>query len=147
MRKCSHKDLELHSFRITVHRSDLNTLNWDSHIRVTHNAAPSFPDVSIVSRSNPHHLIMVVNDYDSDLRPFTNSQMESLITPSPNRTHVHLKKANWKRYIQEIKIPPPLDCQRDEEVLRSVLLTAEAHHIQTVHYIINIKCLQASSIS
>ena len=60
-------------------------------------------------------------------------------TPKPGlrQTYVNLKKANWDRYRLEVeaalsKRSLPTDCQRDEKILRTILLKAASHHIPTV---------------
>ena len=59
-------------------------------------------------------------------------------TPKPGlrQTYVNLKKANWDRYRLEVeaalsKRSLPTDCQRDEKILRTILLKAASHHIPT----------------
>ena len=59
-------------------------------------------------------------------------------TPNPGlrQTYVNLKKANWDRYRLELeaalsKCSLPTDCQRDEKILRTILLKAASHHIPT----------------
>ena len=47
-----------------------------------------------------------------------------------------LKKANWDIYRQEVeaalsKRSLPTDCQRDEKILRTILLKATSHHFHT----------------
>ena len=62
-------------------------------------------------------------------------------TPKPGlrQTYVNLKKANWDRYRLEAeaalsKRSLPTDCQRDEKILRTILLKAASHHIPTVRH-------------
>ena len=59
-------------------------------------------------------------------------------TPKPGlrQTYVNLKKANWDRYRLEVeaalsKRSLPTDCQRDEKILRTILLKAASHYIPT----------------
>ena len=59
-------------------------------------------------------------------------------TPKPglHQTYVNLKKDNWDRYRLEVKAALrkrslPTDCQRDEKILRTILLKSASHHIPT----------------
>ena len=59
-------------------------------------------------------------------------------TPKPGQcqTYVNLENANWDRYRQEVeaalsKRSLPAYCQRDEKILRTILLKAASHHIPT----------------
>ena len=59
-------------------------------------------------------------------------------TPKPGlrQTYVNIKKANWDRYSQEVeaalsKRSLPTDCQRDEKIIRTILLKGTSHHIPT----------------
>ena len=63
-------------------------------------------------------------------------QMKTIPKPSLRQTYVNQKKANWDRYRQDVeaalsKRSLPTDCQRDEKILRTILLKAASHHITT----------------
>ena len=62
--------------------------------------------------------------------------MKTTTTPGLRRTYVNLKKDNWDRYRQEVeaalsKRSLPTDFQRDEKIVRTVVLKAASHHIPT----------------
>ena len=101
-------------------------------------AEPSLPDVSLASTS----LItpcswQTRSTLSSDHLPILiRLQMKTTSTAGLRRTYVNLKKADWDRYRQEVetalsKRSLPTDCQRDEKILRTVLLKAASHHIPT----------------
>ena len=85
--------------------SDYGILNWDSPTRVSPNANPSSPDVSLASTS----LItscswQTLSTLSSDHLPILNRlQMKTTTTPGLRRTYVNMKKANWDRYRQEVE--------------------------------------------
>ena len=58
-------------------------------------------------------------------------QMKTPSNPGLRRTYVNLKKANWDRYRQEVEAALSPDYQRDEKIIRTVLLKAASHHIPT----------------
>ena len=63
-------------------------------------------------------------------------QMKTATTLGLCRTYVNLKKANWDIYRQEVeaalsKHSLQTDCQRGEQIFRTVLLKAASHHIPT----------------
>ena len=63
-------------------------------------------------------------------------QIKTTPKPGLRQTYVNLKKANWDRYRLEVeaalsKRSLPTDCQRDEKILRTILLKAASHHIPT----------------
>ena len=123
----------------SINGSDYGILNWDSPTRVSSNAEPSLPGVSLVSAS----LItscswQTLSTLSSDHLPILiRLQMKTPSNPGLRRTYVNLKKANWDRYRQEVeaalsKRSLPTDCQRDEKIFfRTVLLKAASHHIPT----------------
>ena len=56
--------------------------------------------------------------------------------PGLRRTYVNLKKDNWDRYRQEVEATMSkrsllTDRQRDEKIVRTVLLKSISHHIPT----------------
>ena len=62
--------------------------------------------------------------------------MKTPSNPGLPRTYVNIKKANWDRYRQEVeavlsKCYLPTDCQKDDKIIRAVLLKAASHHIPT----------------
>ena len=118
-------------------------LNWDSPTRLSGNANPSSPDVSLASTS----LITSTNwqtktNLGSDHLPILISfQMDVTITPI-QRTSINLKKENWDRYSREIedkmsKRRLPTDCQKGEKILRAIILKAASHHIRSGRHRIN----------
>ena len=61
--------------------------------------------------------------------------MKTTHKPGLRQTYANLKKANWDRYRLEVetalsKRSLPTDCQRDEKILRTIILKA-SHHIPT----------------
>ena len=63
-------------------------------------------------------------------------QMKMSSNPGLRRTYVNLKKAKWDCYRQEVEATLskrflPTDCQRDEKIVRTVLLKVASHHIPT----------------
>ena len=115
---------------------DYGILNWDIPTRVPPNAEPSSPDVSLASTS----LItscswQTLSTLSSDHLPILiRLQMKTTTTPGLRGTYVNLKKVNWDRYRQEVeaalsKSSLPTDCQRDEQILRTVRLKAASHLI------------------
>ena len=61
-------------------------------------------------------------------------QIKTTTKPGLRQTYVNLKKANWDRYRQEVEAPLskrslPTDCQRDEKILRTILLKATSHRL------------------
>ena len=103
------------------------------------NAEPSSPDVSLASTSliTSCSCWQILSTLSSDHLPILiRLQMKTTSTPGLRRTYVHLKTANWDRYIQEAetalgKSSLPTDCQRDEKTFRTVILKAASHHIPT----------------
>ena len=122
----------------SINGSDHGILNWDTPTRVTPNAEPSSPDVSLASAS----LItscswQTLSTLSSDHLPIL-IRLQIKTTPKPGlrQTYVNLKKANWDIYRLEVeavlsKHSLPTDCQRDEKILRTILLKAASHHIPT----------------
>ena len=122
----------------SINGSDHDILNWDTTTRVPPNAEPSSPDVSLASAS----LItscswQTLSTLSSDHLPILiRLQMNTTPKPGLRQTYVNLKKANWDRYRLEVeaalsKRSLPTDCQRDEKILRTILLKAASHHIPT----------------
>ena len=122
----------------TINGSDHGILNWDSPTRVPPNAEPSSPDLSLSSAS----LItscswQTLSTLSSDHLPILlRLQMKTTPKPGLRQTYVSLKKANWDIYRLEVedalsKRSLPTDCQRDEKILRTILLKAASHHIPT----------------
>ena len=122
----------------SINGSDHGILNWDTPTRVPSNAEPSSPDVSLASAS----LItscswQTLSTLSSDHLPILiRLQMKTTPKPGLRQTYVNLKKANWDRYRLEVeaalsKRSLPTDCQRDEKILRTILLKAASHHIPT----------------
>ena len=63
-------------------------------------------------------------------------QMKTTPKPGLRQTYVNLRKANWDRYSLEVEAALskrllPTDCQRDEKILRTILLKAASYHIPT----------------
>ena len=122
----------------STNRSDYGILNWDSPTRVPPNVEPSSPDVSLASASlSTSCSWQTLSTLSSDHLPILiRLQMKTPSNPGLRRTYVNLKKANWDRYRQEVeavlsKRSLPTDCQRDENIFRTVLLKAASHHIPT----------------
>ena len=124
----------------SINGSDYGILNWDSPTRVTPNAEPSSPDVSLASAS----LItscswQTLSTLSSDHLPILiRLQMKTPSNPGLRQTYLNLKKANWDKYRQEVEAARSkrslrTDCQRDEKIFRTVLLKAASHHIPTGH--------------
>ena len=122
----------------SINGSDHGILNWDTPTRVPLNAEPSSPDVSLASAS----LItscswQTLSTLSSDHLPILiRLQMKTTPKPGLRQTYVNLKKDNWDRYRLEVeadlsKRSLPTDCQRDEKILRTILLKAASHHIPT----------------
>ena len=122
----------------SINRSDHGILNWDTPTRVPPNAEPSSPDVSLASAS----LItpcswQTLSTLSSDHLPILiRLQMRTTPKSGLRQTYVNLKKANWDRYRQEVETALsnrslPTDCQRDENIFRTVLLKAASHHSPT----------------
>ena len=122
----------------SINGSDHGILNWDTPTRVPPNAEPSSPDISLASAS----LItscswQTLSTLSSDHLPILiRLQMKTTAKPGLRQTYVNLKKANWDRYRLEVeaalsKRSLPTDCQRDEKILRTILLKATSHHIPT----------------
>ena len=122
----------------SINVSDYGILNCGSLTRVTPNAEPSSPDVSLASAS----LItscswQTMLTFSSDHLPILiRLQMKKPSNPGLRRIYVNLKKANWDRYRQEVdatlsKHSLPTDCQKDEKIFRTVLLKAASQHIPT----------------
>ena len=122
----------------SINGSDHGILNWDTPTRVPPNAEPSSPDVSLASAS----LItscswQTLSTLSSDHLPILiRLQMKTTPKPGLRQTYVNLKKANWDRYRLEVeaalsKRSLPTDCQRDEKILRTILLKAASRHIPT----------------
>ena len=110
--------------------------NWDAPTRVPPNAEPSSPDASLASAS------LITSCSWQTLSTFSSHQLPILIklqmktTPKLGlrQTYVNLKKAKCDIYRHEVEaamskrsLPP--DCQRDEKILRTILLKAVSHHI------------------
>ena len=118
--------------------SSFAVLNTDSSTRLTGNADPSYPDVSLASAS-----LITSSEWQthttmsSDHLPILiGLQTTATSSPARHRTYMNLKKADWTRYRQEIerKLSSrhlPTDCQIDEKLFRATLLKAASHHIPT----------------
>ena len=124
----------------STYRKKNGRLNWDNPTRVPPNAEPSSPDVSFASAS----LItscswQTLSTLSSDHLPILiRLQMKTIPKPGLRQcTYVNLMKANWDRYRLEVeatlsKRSLPTDFQRDEKILRTILLLkAASHHIPT----------------
>ena len=118
----------------SINESDYGILNWDTPTRAPPNAEPSSPDVSLASVS------LITSCSWQTLSTLSSGHLPILIRlqmkTTPNQVYINLKKANWDRYRQEVeaalsKRSLPTDCQRDEKILRTMLLNAETHHIPT----------------
>ena len=106
--------------------------------RVPPNTEPSSSDVSLASASlitscSWQTLSMLSSDH---LPILMRLQMKTTPKPGLRQTYVNLKKANWDRYRLEVeaalsKCSLPTDCQRDEKILRTILLKAASHPIPT----------------
>ena len=128
----------------SINISNYGILNWDSPTRVPPNAEPSSPDVSLASTSlitscSWKTLSMLSSDH---LPILIRLQMKTTSTSDLRRTYVNLKKADWDRYIQEVetalsKRSLPSYCQRDENIVRTVLLKVASHHIPTGRHILH----------
>ena len=62
--------------------------------------------------------------------------MKTTTNSGLRRTYVKLMKANWDRYRLEVEAALsmcslPTNCQRDENIFRTILLNAALHHIPT----------------
>ena len=122
----------------SINGSDHGILNWDSSTRDPPNAESSSSDVSLASA----FLItscswQTLSTLSSDHLPIL-IRLQMKMTPKPGlcQTYVNLKKAIWDRYRLEVeatlsKCLLPTDCQRDEKILRTILLKAASHHIPT----------------
>ena len=122
----------------SINGSDHGIFNWDTPTRVPPNAEPSSPDVSLASASVITSCSwQTLSTLSSDHLPILiRLQMNTTPKPGPRQTYVNLKKANWDRYRPEVesamsKHSLPTDCQRDEKILRTILLKAASHHIPT----------------
>ena len=122
----------------TQSMADHGILNWDTPTRNPPNAEPSSPDVSLASES----LItscswQTLSTLSSDHLPIIiRLQMKTTPKPGIRQTYVNLKKASCDSYRQDVeaalsKLSLPTDCQRDEKILRTILLKAASHHIPT----------------
>ena len=74
-------------------------------------------------------------------------QMDLTINPIPHLTSFNLKKANWDRYRKEIedklsKRRLPTNCQKEEKILRTIILKAASRHIPSGRHRINIERFQ-----
>ena len=120
----------------SINGSDHGILNWDTPTRVPPNAEPSSPGVSLASSSlitscSWQTLSMLSSDH---LPILIRLQMKTTPKPGLCQTYANLNKANWDRYRLEVeaalsKRSLPTDCQRDEKILRTILLKAASHHI------------------
>ena len=75
-------------------------------------------------------------DSERHIKLLIRLQMKTTPKPGLRQTYVNLKNANWDRYRLEVeaalsKRSLPTDCQRDEKILRTILLKAASHHIPT----------------
>ena len=124
--------------------TDLGILNWDTPTRLPSNATPSSSDVSLASSSlitstNWNTITILGSDH---LPILIRLQTTVSVTPAPHRTYVNLKKATWARFTQKIEDklsnrPLPSDCQKDEKILRSIILKTASHHIPTGRHKLN----------
>ena len=120
----------------SINGSDHGILNWDTPTRVPPNAEPSSPDVSsasLITSCSWQTLLTLSSDH---LPILIRLQMKTTPKPGLRQTYVNLKNANWDRYRLEVEAPLskrslPTDCQRDEKILRTILLKAASHHIPT----------------
>ena len=131
-------DTRVRKMAITINGSEHGILNWDTPTRVPPNADPSLPDVSLASASLiTSYSWQTKSPLSSDHLPILiRLQMKTTSKPGLRQTYVNLKKANGDRYIHEVeaalsKRSLPTDCQRDEKILRTILLKAASHHIPT----------------
>ena len=116
--------------------SSFAVLNTDSSTRLTGNADPSSPDVSLASAS-----LIISSEWQthttmsSDHLPILiGLQTTSTSSPARHRKYINLRKADWTGYRQEIErklssCHLPTDCQKDEKLFRATLLKAASHHI------------------
>ena len=68
--------------------------------------------------------------------------MDLTINPIHHRTSFNLKKANWDRYRKEIedklnKRRLPTNCQKEEKILRTIILKSASRHIPSGEHHIN----------
>ena len=118
--------------------------NWDTLTRVPSNAGPSSPDVSLESASLiTSYSWQTLSTLSSDHLPIL-IRLQMKTTPKPGLRHIYvnLKKTNWDRYRQEVKTSPnkrsiPTDFQRDEKILRTILVKAASNHIPTGRHILH----------
>ena len=119
--------------------SDYRIINWDS-TRVPPNAEPSSPDVSLISASlNTSCSWQTLSTLSSDHLPSNNlhkTTNEATTNPGLRRSYVNLNKAYWDRYRQQVEAvlcrrSLPTNCQRDDNILCTVLPKAAPHHIHT----------------
>ena len=118
--------------------SSFAVLNTDSPTRLTGNADPSSPDVSLASAS-----LITSSEWQthttmsSDHLPILiGLQTTATSSPARHRTYINLKKADWTGYRQEIERKLrshhlQTDCQKDKKLFRVALLKAASHHIPT----------------
>ena len=107
----------------SVSISSFAVLNTDTPTRLSGNADPSSPDVSLASAS-----LITLSEWQthttmsSDHLPILIG-LQTTVTSSParHRTYINLKKSDWTRYRQEIERKLisrhlPTDCQKDEKL-------------------------------
>ena len=121
-----------------INGSDFGILNWDTPTRVPSNAEPSSPDVSLASASfiTSSHWQTLTSLSSDHLPILIRLQMSPSPSPASRHSYVNLKKADWKKYAEEVdaelsKRDLPTDCQKHEKIFRAVLLKAASHHIPT----------------
>jgi hypothetical protein len=127
-----------------ISSSNYGILNWDTPTRVPTNGSPSSPDISLASDSLiTSSTWKTLTTLSSDHLPILISlQTTTTVNKSPHRTYVNLKKANWEHYTQEIEknlngIALPTNCQKDEKILRAIILKAASHHIPSGRHKLN----------
>ena len=120
----------------SINGSDHGILNWDTPTRVPPNAEPSSADVSLVSASPITSCSWrTLSTLSSDHLPsLIILQIKTTTKPGLRQTYVNLKKDNWDRYRQGVETALSKRslltyCQRDEKILRTILLKAASHHI------------------
>jgi hypothetical protein len=106
---------------------------------VTHNHAPSYPDVSIISSNLLLSSVWSTRiGLNSDHLPITVNFTDDLPPPRSCRTFTNLRLADWAGFIAECELrfetePLPTCCAGGEKVFRSILLAASSHHIPSGH--------------
>ena len=99
----------------------------------------SLAAASLITSSSWQTLSTLNSDYPPIL---IRLQMKLPSNPGLRRIFVNITTANWATYRQEVeaamrKRSLPTDCQRDEKIVRTVLLKAASHHIPTERHILH----------